>query len=318
MSSKQKVLVLVDGSERTIMTAEHLREYLPGKDGKRVVLFHVISSLPEELRELEQDSGCASLIEKLKRQADEAQKEAIENIERARTILIKGGMAEDAVEIRIQRAKNGVAQDIIDEAKNGYTGVVMRRRGMGGLKNIILGSVAFKLLQSLTFIPVILVGQAPGVRRVLLSVDASPNSLRAVDFVIDTLGGHDYEICVFHSVIGLGAIAFDPEADAVRPLPASELEEEDGLETFKQKIGRLVTAVRDRLVAAGFEPERVHLKVSCGARNRAEAIVREAEEGGWGTIVVGRRGLSKVEAFFMGRVSHAVVYEGKRFTVWVV
>jgi len=34
--------------------------------------------------------------------------------------------------------------------------------------------------------------------------------------------------------------------------------------------------------------------------------------------LVRRRGLSKVEAFFMGRVGHKVVYGGKKFTVWVV
>ena len=44
----------------------------------------------------------------------------------------------------------------------------------------------------------------------------------------------------------------------------------------------------------------------------------EAEGGGYSTIVVGRRGLSKIEAFFMGRVGHKVVYGGKKFTVWVV
>ena len=57
---------------------------------------------------------------------------------------------------------------------------------------------------------------------------------------------------------------------------------------------------------------------SSGVRSRSEAIVKEAADGGFGTIVVGRRGLSKVEAFFMGRVGHEVVYGGKMFSVWVV
>jgi nucleotide-binding universal stress UspA family protein len=319
MTTHDKILVLADGSERTIMTADHLKEYLPGKMNKRLVLFHVTSALPEELRELEQEPGCGALMEQLKRQADEAQKGVLENLEQARRALIESGMPADSVELRIQRSRKGVAQDIIDEARKGYVGVVMRRRGIGSgsLKNIVLGSVAYKLLQSLTFIPVILVGQAPGVKKVLLAVDASANSMKAVDFVVSTLGGHDYEICVFHAVVGLGAITFDPAADAVRPLPDCE-DGEDCLDAYKQKVGRLLVGVRDRLAAAGFDPAKLSVKVASGARNRAEAIVNEAEEDGYGTIVVGRRGLSRVEAFFMGRVSHGVVYEGKRFTVWVV
>lgn len=317
MKAHDKILVLMDGSERTIMTARHLTEYLPGKATKRVVLFHVVSSLPEELREMEQEPGCAVLLERLKAQADQAQKLVLENLEQARQILVAGGMPEAAVEIRIQRAKKGVAQDIIEEARHGYTAVVMRRRGLGTLKNIILGSVAYKLLQSLTFIPVILVGKAPEVRRVLLAVDASSNSSRAVDFVIATLAGHDYDICVFHAVAGLGAIDFDPERDASQEISEEE-HEEDCLDAFKQKVGRLVLNARDRLAAAGFDPARLSVKIGAGSRTRAEAIVKEAEEGGYGTIVVGRRGLSRVEAFFMGRVSHGVVHEGKRYTVWVV
>lgn len=316
MTAHDKVLVLVDGSERTTMTAEHLREFLPGKAKKKVVLFHVVSSLPEELRELEQDASCSALLERLKQQADAEKKGVLETLEQAKEILVASGMPESAVEIKIQRAKKGVARDIIEEARHGYIAVVMRRRGMGALKNIILGSVAYKLLQSLTFIPVILVGQASGVRKVLLAVDASPNSARAVDFVARTLVGHDYEICVFHSVVGLGTIDFDPEKDARCVL--CEDDDEDCLDAYKQKVGRLILAARDRLAGAGFAPEKISMKVCCGARSRAEAIVSEAETGGYGTIVVGRRGLSRVEAFFMGRVSHGVVHEGKRHTVWVV
>jgi len=316
MTAKQKILVLADGSERTVMTADHLKEYLPGKMNKRLVLFHVTSALPEELRELEQEPGCGALMEQLKRQADEAQKGVLENLEQARRALIESGMPADSVELRIQRSRKGVAQDIIDEARKGYHAVVMRRRGMGPLKNIILGSVAAKLLQALTFIPVILIGRAEGVRKVLLAVDASPNSMRAVDFVASTLNGQGYEICIFHAVIGLGAIAFDPVRDVQCAVPADA--DADCLEAFKQKVARLVLGARERLVDAGFSPEALSLKIATGARSRAEAIVAEAEAGGYGTIVVGRRGLSRVEAFFMGRVSHGVVHEGKRHTVWVV
>ncbi|MEZ4551834.1 MAG: hypothetical protein R2874_15570 [Desulfobacterales bacterium] len=46
--------------------------------------------------------------------------------------------------------------------------------------------------------------------------------------------------------------------------------------------------------------------------------MKEAEAGGYSTIVIGRRELSKVDAFFMGRIGHKVVYGGKNFTVWVV
>lgn len=318
MAENEKVLVLADGSERTMMTARHLADYLPGKEHKKVVLFHVVNSLPEELRELEGETTCAVLLEELKRQADEGQKAVLETLEQAKASLLAGGMPEGSVEIKIQSSKNGVAADIIEEAREGgYIAVIMRRRGMGAIKNIILGSVAFKLLQSLTFLPVILLGPAPATKRVLLAVDASPNSKRAVEFVAAVLANHDHEICIFHAVVGLGAIQFDPEKDAALRI-SEEDQENDCLDAYKQKVGKLMLAVRDRLLAAGFAKSRLSIKVGTGARNRAEAIVDEADQGGYGTVVVGRRGLSKTEAFFMGRVSHAVVHAGRDLSVWVI
>ena len=188
---------------------------------------------------------------------------------------------------------------------------------MGALKNIILGSVAVKLLQALTFIPVLLVGQAPAVKKILLAVDSSPASMKAVEFVASLLGGHGYEISIFHAIPGLEAIHFDLSEKCRPELPEVDMSD-TCLETFKLKVARLFRDVKDMLMTSGFESEKISEKVISGVRSRSEAIVKEAEDGGFGTIVVGRRGLSKVEAFFMGRVGHEVVYGGKMFSVWVV
>ncbi|MEZ4548914.1 MAG: universal stress protein [Desulfobacterales bacterium] len=45
--------------------------------------------------------------------------------------------------------------------------------------------------------------------------------------------------------------------------------------------------------------------------SRAGAIIREATDNGFGAIVVGRRGISKVEEFFLGRVSTKVIHGGE-------
>jgi nucleotide-binding universal stress UspA family protein len=150
-----------------------------------------------------------------------------------------------------------------------------------------------------------------------LAVDASPASMKAVEFVAALLGGHGYEVCIFHALPGLGAIHFDLSEICTPELAEVDMSD-TCLEAFKIKVARLFRDVKDRLMASGFESEKISEKVISGVRSRSEAIVKEAEDGSFGTIVVGRRGLSKVDAFFMGRVGHEVVYGGKRFTVWVV
>jgi nucleotide-binding universal stress UspA family protein len=75
---------------------------------------------------------------------------------------------------------------------------------------------------------------------------------------------------------------------------------------------------RERLVKAGFEPRKIDLKVVRGGGKQAGAIAEEAQKGEYDTIVVGRRGLSRVQEFIMGRVSNKVINLAKDKTVWVV
>lgn len=317
MTIQNKMLILVDGSERTLQTVNYVNDFMPVDKNTQIVLFHVFSGIPEEYRELVQEPTCKTVVDQLKNRETQEKSKIRACLEQAKNILISGGFSEQSIEIKFHRLEKGVARDIIDEARKGYTAVVLRRRGMGALKNIILGSVAVKLLQALTFIPVLLVGQAPAVKKILLAVDSSPASMKAVEFVVSLLGGHGYEINIFHAIPGLEAIHFDLSENCRPELPEVDMSD-TCLETFKLKVARLFRDVKNMLMTSGFESEKISEKVISGVRSRSEAIVKEAEDGGFGTIVVGRRGLSKVEAFFMGRVGHEVVYGGKMFSVWVV
>jgi nucleotide-binding universal stress UspA family protein len=317
MTVPKKMLILVDGSERTLQTVTYVKDFMPVDENTRIVLFHVFSGIPEEYRELAQEPTCITVVDQLKNRETQEKGKIRACLEQAKNILISDGFPERSIEIKFHRLEKGVARDIIDEARKGYTAVVLRRRGMGALKNIILGSVAVKLLQSLTFIPILIVGQAPAVKKILLAVDASPASMKAVEFVASLLGGQGYAVCIFHAIPGLGAIHFDLSEGCRPELPEVDMSD-TCLEAFKLKVARLFQDVKGRLMTSGFESEKISEKIISGVRSRSDAIVKEAEDGGFGTIVVGRRGLSKVEAFFMGRVGHEVVYGGKKFTVWVV
>ncbi len=130
------------------------------------------------------------------------------------------------------------------------------------IQNIILGRVAVKLLQSLAFVPIILVGQAPPVKKVLLAVDPSPNSMKAVEFVGFLLGGHSCEICIFLAIIGLGKVHFELSGGEIPK--ASEAQADDTcIEAFKLKIAQLFWDIREKLVSAGVKPECISEKNSC-------------------------------------------------------
>jgi len=141
-----------------------------------------------------------------------------------------------------------------------------------------------------------------------------------VDYVAKMVGCCPaFEVTLFHVMRG-----FDIFHQAVGKSPAQAPDSawQERLAKELEQAGSGIEAVfaeaTKRLVEAGMEAARVSRKVIKGASSRAGAIVDEVEKGGFDTVVVGRRGLSKVQEFFMGRVSNKVIHLAKDKTVWVV
>ena len=76
--------------------------------------------------------------------------------------------------------------------------------------------------------------------------------------------------------------------------------------------------MKTRLIAGGFAADNVSGKILSGENSRSEAIVREAEDGDFGSMVLGRKGVSRIEEFFIGSVSEKVIHSGRDFTVWII
>ena len=67
---------------------------------------------------------------------------------------------------------------------------------------------------------------------------------------------------------------------------------------------------------AGFEDNQIDAKISKALMNPGKAIIEEAKQGNYGTILIGRRGINR--AFFTGSVSHYVINQMSNRAVWIV
>lgn len=302
MAPKQKRLLLaVDGSERAMLTVRYAGEEAAFK-GMKIVLFHVFNSIPEAYYDLEKEPKSVKVVRHVRSWEAEQKKKIRKYMDDARKMLLDAGHAETAVEVKIQNRKKGIARDIIIEAHKGYDAVLVRRRGATGLQNIIVGSVTMKLLEKLTFIPVLIAGRKPLNKKVLVAVDGSPCAARAVKFVADMIAPlKDYEVRLVNVIRG-----------------GSKADVEEMMENGTVDSGSVFNEPITILTKAGMDPDNISTRTISGVLSRAGAIVDSAHKGGWATIVVGRRGLSSVSDFFMGRVSNKVVHAGRKDTVWIV
>ena len=301
----QKILLAVDGSDRAFEAVRYLIDLEAFHDSK-VTLFNVFSGIPQAYRDLGKDPQFAKSFREVSAWESQ-QKKAIEQyMKDAVNTLIQGGFSKDALKTKVQNKKEGVARDIISEAQKGYDCLVIGRKGVSKIREIALGSVANKLLEKIFFLPVMMVGfkkQPPG--KILIAMDKSDGAMRGVDFVGKTLGNSDFKAHLVHVIRGRQEFQ-----NFFLPQESSEV--------VRKEIKAVLDDARDRLIFAGFAPDNVTCQVITGVRSRAGAIIREAEAGGYETIVFGRRGLSRVQAFFIGRVGNKIIQMARRHTVWVI
>ncbi|MGD8368472.1 MAG: universal stress protein [Desulfobacterales bacterium] len=305
---QERILLPIDGSERCLETVRYVARYEPFH-AMKVVLFNVFSDVPDCYWDLEREPKSVKTVRHVRAWVGQKKKEMETYMETAREILLRGGGEGRAVSIRIHSRKKGVARDILAEAHKGYTAVVVRRRGATGLRNIVMGSVAVKLMEKMSFVPLIIVGRKAMTQRVLIGVDGSDGANRAVDFTAGILHGHGFSAHLINVMRSSRSAVPPGEKQAGEPVCPEEAEEE---------MLSVLGDARKRMAAAGFSPEKVTTKVITGAASRAAAIAEEADAEGCETIVVGRRGLSGVKSFFIGRVSNKVVHMARKNTVWVV
>ena len=311
MTARQKpkrILLPLDGSERSLGTVRYITKIKPFHQ-MQVVLFHVHAGLPESYFDLGKDPRSTGTVAYVRAWEIEQKKKARDYMEKAVRILLQAGFPEEDVSVKIQKRKQGIARDIIKEAREGYDAVVARRRGLGALRGIVLGSVANKLLEKLNFLPFLLVGRTAVGNRILLAFDGSPGAMQAVNFVGSILGSSDYKVCLLYVIRG-GTEAAPGYQGIFSPRQYVEGASTDMVSRFDE--------AKTVLAQSGFQEDKISTKMVVGVQSRAAAIVKEARQENYDTIVLGRRGLSQVRTFFIGRVTNKVIHMARERTVWVV
>lgn len=304
----KRVLVPVDGSERSFQAVRYLGDVLP--PGRiAVTLFHVFDPVPECYWDLEHQAGRMDAVRELRSWETEKKKKIESFMENARSFLTARGVSAESIEIKVQDRREGIARDILKEMDAGYDAVALARHGFGFLDGFVMGSVVSKLLSKISLAPVILVGDVPPGKKMLLAADGSSASERVAAVAGGFLAGSDHEVVLFHVVRGF---------DAAVPEYPDAIISPDRFEAAREQMGAVFARIKNILRQAGMEPKRISEKIVTGEFSRAGAILREAADSGCNAIAVGRRGISKVEAFFMGRVSNKVIHGGKNHAVWVI
>ena len=153
--------------------------------------------------------------------------------------------------------------------------------------------------------------------KVLVAVDESKNSMRAVKYVAQTMRP-DASIALL-SVLPDATAACGLDSPSLTPLFKANRQAFCTIEDQKRyAVQEFMDEAVQVLLDAGFARKNIKASIRKKKTGIARDILREAKQGGYDTIVLGRKGLSGVKEFLMGSVPTKILSRAEDIAVIVV
>ncbi|MEA2082783.1 MAG: universal stress protein [Thermodesulfobacteriota bacterium] len=159
-------------------------------------------------------------------------------------------------------------------------------------------------------------------KKILIAVDASENALRAVEYTGEIVGNSEefhIELLTIERFSDRDLFATDEEWK--EKCGEQQQAYMDFLAKAKQILidrGVLEGNIFERYIESCKSPLRSPSHECSIGTNIAQEIMNTIKEEGFGTVVIGRRGVSKEVEFLFGSVSTKIVHYAKGCTVWIV
>ena len=308
---QKKILLAVDNtrpSQRALDYAIHQSYVI---DELHYVLFHIQPMISLFLQDEARKSSLA------RKQLDKIVKTNKEEADRLlddyRRQMVQHGIASEKIESITSIRTLGYAKDIIEKAqKEQYDAIVVGRRGVSGLQKMYSGSVTTDILEQSQVIPVWLVDGKVPPGEILMAIDGSEASLRAVDHVSFVMSKNpDVRLTLLHITSNARNYC---EID-LDENPNPELEDIVA-RGDKACIDQFYPHALKRFEDAGISKDQIRVESVQGSRRIGKAILDFAQKGSYRTVVVGRRGINK--SFFMGSASRFMINKISNGALWVV
>ncbi len=307
----KKFLIAVDDSIHSKNAIKYASNIFASVKEANFTLFHVQPMISEYL--LDEAKNDLAAEAELKRMIKKNTEAGESLLQKYREEMIRLGVSEQHIDSITLPRTLGLAKDILKYSSGDvYDAIIMGRRGLSGLQEIILGSVSANVVEHSKSTPVWLIDGEVVSQKIMFAVDGSENSLKALDHLAHMMGDHpDARILFFH---------VQPKIRDYCPIDF-ETTETDQLEDMivqgdKRCIDQFFAHAHKKLKDAGFNDNQIEVKVSDTLLNPGKAIIEEAKQGDYGTVVIGRRGINKT--FFTGSVSRYVINQMSDKALWIV
>ena len=261
----KKILVPTDGSPLSVI-AEETAASIATKTAASITAFHVLPelwSLYPLPKAVEND-----LLDSAHQRSD--------NILNSAQALFN----EQNVKANVETASGDAAEKILQFSKDGYGLITMGAHGENETEPYTLGSVTRKVIMH-TDLPTLITKKATNLSRMLVCIDGSQQSKRALNYALKLGEKLSSEITLINV------------QEHILHKASSKVAEEAGARIFESAL-------------TGAEQTRLKVERRLEIGVPSKTILETSKKGKYDLIVLGRRGTGTVRRFLIGSVSDSV------------
>ena len=297
----KKILVAVDDSIYSKHAVKFAAQRSVNVNNLNYTLFHVEPMISKYIHdEARKDVEMQLELRTMKKRN---RKKALALLEKHQEEMVRIGIDPERIETVNITRQLGVAKDIIDYAQERqYDAIGVGRRGLTKLAELLSSSVSAALVEHSQIVPVWVVDGDVTSEKLLVAVDASENSMRAVDHISFMVSNNKNIFLTLYHVQR-------KDGDYSNFFHCEE--RSDDLEKFiidnyERYSGEYHQKAMDMLKEAGIKADQFEVRITRRPRkNIGKAIVEKIKRDNFGAVVVGRSGERR--SFFMGSVARYVI-----------
>ena len=308
---EKKILIAVDNSRHSRKAIQYAAIQNESSQDMKFTLLHIQPTISQYLQDEAKKNAKARIeLEQLFRKHTEDAQDMLNSL---KSQMVEKGISESAIQLTNLPRMKGAANDILEYANRGtFDAVILGRRGLSGLEEIFMGSVSDNVVANSEIIPIWIVDDVKTAKDVMIAVDGSEMSMRALDHLSFIYSNNtDTNFLMFH---------VRPKLKDYCPIDFEEMEHQELSKLIQREDNKCVdqffAIANEKLKTAGIPKSRINVKTVDGVYRVGKVILDEFQKGHWGTLVIGRRGMDKKN--FIGSAGRYLINHFSNGALWVV
>ena len=234
-------------------------------------------------------------------------------LQKATDKLLRLGITPERITSSVEISGQNIAGTIQYQAEHLLMdSVLVGRRGLNYVSEMLLGSVSATLLKKCHEIPLWIIDGEVTNRNFLAPVDGSLPSLLAIDHLTHIMEGRrDITIFLFHCHLFMG------KKSEANPESCYQIWGKEWCDTYLTGEDHIFDGPTQLLIEAGIPMENIIILPEVTDLETAHGILRQAHKQQCGTIVIGRRRDGTTKGI-LGSVSDRTIKHSQDIALWVV